>query len=198
MKYIGFDLDGTLAIHEEGADIDTIGAPIPAMVELARRFLADGIPVRIITARVALEYSDREAQRAMIQAWCLEHLGQAVPVQSHKCGRMERLYDDRAYGVQRNTGVLSTDYSQALGVVIGESNIKSYDRRYGLEGDAYADFEPELTYEPGCEDTPIAIYPTPGPDCFHIDSREARCLAASLIRAADEFDTAKQSRGAKP
>lgn len=191
MKYIAFDLDGTLAFHGEGDDIDTIGAPIPAMVELAKRFLTDGIEVRIITARVAPEYTDNAEQRAMIQAWCLEHLGEVVPVQAHKCGRMERLYDDRAYGVVRNEGQLQTDRYQALGELVGESRIRSYDRTNGIESDAFAkideDFgdDPEFCIAVHCcgteaDDDPCLVSP-----------REARCLAASLLRAANKYDQSK-------
>jgi hypothetical protein len=174
------------AYHDEGADVDHVGAPIPGMVDLARRFLDDGVEVRIITARVAPEYDDNEEQRAIIRAWCIKHLGTVIPVQAHKCGRMERLYDDRAYGVQRNTGVLSTDYSQALGVVIGESNIKVYDRKYGLEDDAQAFLVED------CDDRyNICVRSSPfldGEDDFFLDVREARCLAASLLRACDEAE----------
>ena len=51
--WIGFDLDGTLAIYDKWEGIDHIGAPIAPMVELAKRLHADGKKVKIVTARVA-------------------------------------------------------------------------------------------------------------------------------------------------
>lgn len=53
--WIGFDLDGTLAEwdtpnHQGG--ILTIGPPIPAMVEICKRYLDHGHVVKIFTARV--------------------------------------------------------------------------------------------------------------------------------------------------
>jgi len=186
MKYVGFDLDGTLAIHEEGADVDHVGAPIPEMVALAKRYLDDDVEVRIITARVAPEYSDREVQRAMIEAWCQEHLGEIVPVQAHKCGRMERLYDDRAVGVVRNEGILSTTLYQNLGILMGESSIKAYDRMHWIDDDAEAFFIDDCD-----DDRDICVRISPFLDVeeqFFLDVREARVLAASLLRACDEAE----------
>lgn len=111
--YIGVDFDGTLAREgdtmrfERGKPFPA-GAPVPAMVARVKRWLAEGQAVRIITARMAPDryhFGDTpEQQRALIEAWCLEHIGQALPVQAHKCYLMLELWDDRAVGVSRNTG----------------------------------------------------------------------------------------------
>lgn len=105
MSYIGVDLDGTLAYYDEDSTIDTIGEPIPEMLERVKGWLAAGDEVRIITARVAERYGDRTEQLVMIDRWCRKHLGQSVPIQSHKCGSMLALWDDRAVEVIRNTGI---------------------------------------------------------------------------------------------
>ena len=118
MSYIGVDLDGTLAVHEKGADVDHIGAPIPEMVERVKTWLAAGQEVRIITARVALRYEDCNDQADMIRDWCEKHLGWILPVQSWKCGGMLTLFDDRAVEVVRNTGILAVD--AARDTLIGE------------------------------------------------------------------------------
>lgn len=105
-KYIGFDLDGTLAHHAPGDSTDTVGPPIAANVARARAYLDAGEEIRIITARAWSGYEDAPHQISMIEAWCEVWLGRIVPVQAHKCGRMHALFDDRAVAVERNTGVI--------------------------------------------------------------------------------------------
>jgi hypothetical protein len=103
--WYGFDLDGTLAIHHPGDGVATIGPPIPKTVKLVQDLLADGQEVRIVTARVSPEWNDQAEQTAMIQDWCEKHIGARLPVQAHKNGGMLMLFDDRATGIQRNTGI---------------------------------------------------------------------------------------------
>lgn len=115
--WIGVDLDGTLARVDYGKIYDgTIGPPVPAMLERVKRWLAEGVEVRIVTARVAeplqcwegYEHSDFAKgvaeQRALIEAWCLEHVGQVLPVTAQKDYAMIELWDDRAVAVEHNTG----------------------------------------------------------------------------------------------
>jgi hypothetical protein len=126
--WIGVDLDGTLA--QEG-DVRSIGAPIAAMVARVRALLASGQDVRIFTARVgpatnaecqlvgARDFFDwHESQTRLIQAWCLEHLCQVLPITSSKDFHMVAYYDDRAVQVETNTGALLQDtlaaYRRAL------------------------------------------------------------------------------------
>jgi hypothetical protein len=106
-KWIGVDLDGTLAV-DEGAHtaLAVIGSPIPAMVERVKKWLAEGRDVRIFTARV---YGVRdgitpELIRGKIEEWCLEHIGQKLPVTCEKDFGMGELWDDRAVQVVKNTG----------------------------------------------------------------------------------------------
>jgi hypothetical protein len=103
--WYGFDLDGCLAYHKPGGGVDTVGEPIAPMVQMAKTLLAAGKECRIVTARVSPEWDDRPQQTAMIQDWCEKHIGQRLIVQSHKNGGMITLYDDRAIGIQRNTGI---------------------------------------------------------------------------------------------
>lgn len=117
-KWIGVDLDGTLAV-DEGRSIDSdpatwtghIGPPIPWMVERIKGWLAEGREVRIVTARVYLVkgvkvYDVRHPlrQRRLVQAWCLEHLGRKLRVTCMKDPDMGELWDDRAVQVVKNTG----------------------------------------------------------------------------------------------
>lgn len=234
--WFGFDLDGTLAVHEEGASIDHVGAPIPAMIERLKQHVEEGYDVRIVTARVCRTQSndDRDYQLGIIQEWCREHLGFVPDVTNEKDFAMVALYDDRAFGVIRNTGKLEAaeidDIYNDLFWVVPEAHdengaemtarrkiqvlarshvdlaaMREYDEKYGVDGDAYAALEEELVREPagdvdrdrveGGPENPITVRMSLG--CgkgvtrdFYVSPREARCLAASLLREADEADAA--------
>lgn len=98
--WIGVDLDGTLAVYGKWAG-GSIGEPVPAMVERVRGWLAQGVEVRIFTARV----SDGDPKTVEeIQAWCAQHIGRALPVTNVKDYAMHELWDDRAVQVEKNTG----------------------------------------------------------------------------------------------
>jgi len=114
--WIGVDLDGTLAEWHGWHDDGGIGAPIAPMVERVKKWLAQGQEVRIMTARVGASgkwshkagaYDDHrfaQYQRECIEAWCLLHIGQVIPVTATKDMDMLCLYDDRAVAVEKNTG----------------------------------------------------------------------------------------------
>lgn len=99
--WIGVDLDGTLAEYHGWRGIEHIGTPIPAMVARVQAWLLAGREVRIFTARCV----EPEAV-PHIEAWCLEHVGQVLPVTNVKDYGMVALYDDRAYHVLPNTGAV--------------------------------------------------------------------------------------------
>lgn len=103
--WIGVDLDGTLAHHEEGGSTDTIGEPIPEMLRRVRGWLARGREVKIVTARVGGRLAaQRDEQREKVKAWCKRHLGQELEVTASKDYGMIELWDDRAVQVRTNTG----------------------------------------------------------------------------------------------
>lgn len=119
-EWIGVDLDGTLAL--DTGTVVGVGAPIGKMLTRVKQWLATGREVRIFTARAhplpcirvedEIEHlvgaSDRETvaieQVKQIRAWCLEHLGQILPVTCSKDYGMLELWDDRAVQVESNTG----------------------------------------------------------------------------------------------
>lgn len=110
MAWRGVDLDGTLAFYPPPPG-QKIGPPVPRMLVRVKRWLAAGEEVRIVTARVGtFEGMDDTIpamiaeQRSLIEAWCLEHLGQALPVTAVKDFSMSELWDDRAIQVIVNTG----------------------------------------------------------------------------------------------
>ena len=109
--WIGVDLDGTLAIYDGWVAADHIGAPVPRMVQRVKAWLAEGRDVRIFTARVGHVPMgepgrlDPELIRACIEAWCVVHIGQALPVTAEKDLHMVELWDDRCVQVVPNTGL---------------------------------------------------------------------------------------------
>lgn len=110
--WIGVDLDGTLAVSPKTYDVPhQIGEPIPKMVARVKAWLADGIEVRIVTARAAGPYTDwmgndstREEVLGEVACWLKEVFGRVLPIQAHKDMYMYELWDDRAIQVVRNTG----------------------------------------------------------------------------------------------
>lgn len=98
--WIGVDLDGTLAVYDGWKGEMSIGAPVPAMVNRVRRWLDNGIEVRIVTARAAAS----RGEIAFIEAWCALHIGRVLPVTDRKDFKMLALWDDRAVAVEKNTG----------------------------------------------------------------------------------------------
>lgn len=112
--WIGVDLDGTLAEYHGWSD--TIGVPIPAMVERVKEWLAAGRDVRILTARGTGGGSLHNAEQLRnIAAWCKVVFGRALPITDRKDVHMDVLYDDRAVGVEKNTGRLMTDVAWRKG-----------------------------------------------------------------------------------
>lgn len=105
--WIGVDLDGTLAYYDEWRGINHIGAPIKLMADRVREWIADGVEVRIFTARVGVTKDNRDPEQArqFIQAWCLMHFGKVLEVTNLKDFGMIELWDDRCIQVRANTGV---------------------------------------------------------------------------------------------
>ena len=112
--WIGVDLDGTLAEYH-GWLGGAVGKPIKPMVDRVKEWLAAGIEVRIMTARVAEcgrtnddgqtdDYTFTQLQRQVIEDWCESVFGQKLKVTATKDFQMVELWDDRAVQVETNTG----------------------------------------------------------------------------------------------
>lgn len=107
--WIAVDLDGTLAEYHGWKGERHIGPPIPTMLARVKRWLADGLDVRIFTARISADGGDgRDVAevRGYIERWCAEHIGWVLPITNVKDQGMVTLYDDRCIRVERNTGRL--------------------------------------------------------------------------------------------
>lgn len=112
--WIGVDLDGTLAEYHGWND--EIGAPIPAMVDRVKQWLAEGYDVRIMTARGASGgylRGERE-QYTKIRKFCFDLFGRYLAITHSKDMHMIALYDDRAIGVENNTGRLLSEPHDSL------------------------------------------------------------------------------------
>ncbi|WP_313475504.1 hypothetical protein [Stutzerimonas kunmingensis] len=97
-KWIGVDLDGTLATYHGGMG-KSIGEPIAPMLELVRSLTSAGVEVRIFTARA----SDPN-QHPAINSWLRRHgLGHCA-ITNVKDFDCHLILDDRAARVEWNRG----------------------------------------------------------------------------------------------
>lgn len=76
------------------------------MCELAKDLISKGINVKVFTARVARDQSEKDLERAhdAIARWTKLHLGRALEATAEKDWNMIEYYDDRAIQVEYNTG----------------------------------------------------------------------------------------------
>ncbi|SER48900.1 MULTISPECIES: hypothetical protein [Pseudomonas] len=97
-KWIGVDLDGTLA-ESNGKPEGTIGKPLKPMLDRVQEWVQAGQEVRIFTAR-----ADSPLERLKIQRW-LEKYGLGnLAVTNKKDWEMQELWDDRAIRMKPNKG----------------------------------------------------------------------------------------------
>lgn len=118
MGWFAVDLDGTLAEYHGFVDPYTIGKPIPKMIERVHSLLHLGIEVRIFTARIdpkgleeyrrrtGDEHATPENVKAIIEDWTRTHIGRTLLVTDRKDLETEAIWDDRAFHVILNTGML--------------------------------------------------------------------------------------------
>lgn len=110
-RWIGVDFDGVLATWDcpWPEDWHATGEPIPKMVARVKRWIAEGEDVRIFTARMD-GYHPIDGPvpvhlvRAVIEEWCLKHIGIILPVTNRKDYWCKAIYDDRAIRVGQDTG----------------------------------------------------------------------------------------------
>ncbi|OED42488.1 hypothetical protein AB833_07105 [Chromatiales bacterium (ex Bugula neritina AB1)] len=100
-KWIGVDLDGTLAQWDGWKGHEYIGAPIPAMLERVKRWLKMDIEVRIFTARASVAH-----HIPPVEKWLSDNGLPGLKVTNQKDYKMLQLWDDRCVQVIPNTGEL--------------------------------------------------------------------------------------------
>lgn len=124
--WIGVDFDGTLAL-ENFKEFPVPGLPVERMAQRVRVWHGAGREVRIVTARVGACTPDDimaiggkfaimgvedwiDFQRALIEEWCLTHLGFRLEVTCAKDFQMLELWDDRCVQVLPNTGISMAEH----------------------------------------------------------------------------------------
>lgn len=108
--WVGFDFDGTLNVYSRG-QFPRVGPAIEPMCDLVRAYLAEGVEVRIVTARAhhtgpngSIGPGELETLLGPVTEFCEREFGRALPITSSKDFEMCWLYDDRAVTVETNTG----------------------------------------------------------------------------------------------
>ena len=147
--WIGVDLDGTLFTYDKWVGWNVFGEPIQPMIERVKAWLAAGVAVRIVTARVGLpvylgdvpthshhpwhdcrvtgeKFSDMSMALA-INRHCQRHGLPTLPVQCYKDVNMIELWDDRAVQVVANTGrTLAEEHAAEIAALQGKQFGGSY------------------------------------------------------------------------
>ncbi|MFN7140446.1 MAG: hypothetical protein ACK4UN_14005 [Limisphaerales bacterium] len=93
-NWIGFDLDGTLARTDNPGHFEPpypLGEPFPEMLEAVKGLIAQGIKVKIFTARAC-----EPSAVPVVQAWAEKHGLGKLEVTNQKDYQLIRFYDDRA------------------------------------------------------------------------------------------------------
>ena len=126
-RTVAVDLDGTLASYDGKETIDydpsIIGPPVPKMVERVKRWLARGDKVVIFTARMHPKHGLEKIKIAeeAIKTWCMWVFGRELEVTCMKDPEIREFYDDKAIGVERDTGkLIGVDESESTGDAIGD------------------------------------------------------------------------------
>ncbi|MCF7981150.1 MAG: hypothetical protein K9K86_04145 [Pseudomonadales bacterium] len=102
--WIGVDLDGTLASYDGWYGPAYIGEPIEPMLQRVKEWMAQGVEVRIFTARASVpEYVP------YVKLWLKKQGLQSLKVTNVKDFGMICLWDDRCVEVVTNEGVPKTD-----------------------------------------------------------------------------------------
>jgi len=116
--WIGYDLDGTLANAGKEFKAYSIGQPVTLMVDHLKANLEKGERVKIFTARVCHTgqrspisgmVADAEfvqLQHHIITLWCKHYFDRDLEVTCIKDFLCKEIYDDRAWRVDKNTGLI--------------------------------------------------------------------------------------------
>ena len=107
----GYDLDGTIAFYDKWRGHNHIGRPIANMVDHIKRDVANGIRVKIFTARVSesslrLDGCTMGEALKPIETWCRKHLGFVPEITCENDCFCVKYYDDSAVPVFHNAGCI--------------------------------------------------------------------------------------------
>lgn len=99
-RWIGVDLDRTLAYYDRFRGMDHIGKPIPAMQNQVMEWCAEGKTVKIFTARAC-----EKENIPVIKLWLMIHGFPDLEVTNVKDFNCDAIYDDKAIFVVPNQGL---------------------------------------------------------------------------------------------
>ena len=100
-RWYGVDLDRTLAEHNGWKGVNHIGKPVPKMMERVKKWIDEGINVKIFTARAS-----HPKGIPPVKKWLKENGLPDLEITCIKDMHLVRIYDDRAVQVRSNTGEL--------------------------------------------------------------------------------------------
>jgi hypothetical protein len=101
-EWWGFDVDSTLAEYHGVFNLLEIGPPVPAMKEHLLIMVNEGkYEVKIFTARASFP-----GQKEVIEHWLEDNGMPKLDITDRKDFRMAGCFDDRAWHVIPNTGVV--------------------------------------------------------------------------------------------
>ncbi len=104
IPWIGVDLDGTLAYYDGWKGKDHIGDPIPSMLYRVKKWVDEGVRVKIFTARACIP-----DQIPPVHQWLVKQNLPKLEVTCSKDLLMLELWDDRCVQVVSNGGVAVQD-----------------------------------------------------------------------------------------
>ncbi len=102
--WIGVDFDGTLVKYDGSGPLGEIGPAVPLMLERVKVWLAQGVKVKIMTARANVP-----ELIPPVQDWLEKQGLPRLEVTATKDFAMIELWDDRAVPIIANTGVIGFD-----------------------------------------------------------------------------------------
>lgn len=118
--WVGVDLDGTLArYYDWESGVKFIGDPVPEIEKIVRGLVANGVRIKIFTARVG-KGNDIEVQTKLIHAWLREWDFPIFEITCAKDYEMITCIDDRCIAVETNTGLIKGG-QEILKHLLGES-----------------------------------------------------------------------------
>jgi hypothetical protein len=147
--WVGVDLDGTMFTYDDWVPWNVFGEPIKPMIDRIKAWLAAGVGVRIVTARIGLplymghtptlsnhpwntcrvtgeKFSDANMALA-IGRHCQKHGLPCLPVQCYKDINMIEFWDDRAIQVIANTGrTLAEEHAAELAAQQGKQFLEEH------------------------------------------------------------------------
>lgn len=98
---VAVDLDGTLAEYHGWKGKDHVGEPVPLIVKMIKHLIANGTKVKIFTARCW-----QPENIPAIEKWLEDNGIGGLEITNVKDPGMTAFYDDRAFNVEFNTGVI--------------------------------------------------------------------------------------------